>query len=105
MIKTHNILNAAFTYSSNNLKIVIILVLFLDLHSNKDIFENNNNKINIRLIFSNSPLKINYGNEGIFMSTMQFLSYYFPQLEKIIIKVNDLSLNMHLIKILLIKMT
>jgi exopolysaccharide biosynthesis predicted pyruvyltransferase EpsI len=84
-----------FIFSFNiYFKILINLFFFLLLFANN--IKDKKNKI--RFIYCNTPIHKNYGDEAIFISTRQFLNFYFPQNEKIIVNVHEVFNMMKLIK-------
>ena len=58
-----NLINSKYYYISNNI----------------------NNSKKIRFIITNTPCHYNFGDEAILMSTQQFLKFYFPTIEQIVI--------------------
>ena len=103
--RSYKKLNGFYSHYDNNFKMIIVLLLFLLLNTNINKIENNKSKIkiNIRFIFCGAPIHKNYGDEAIIMSTLQFLNFYFPQYEYIILSSIEISQSMRLIKYIINK--
>lgn len=61
------------------------------------------NKKDIRFIITNSPSHFNYGDEAILKSTQEFLKFYFPYIEQILIYNMEVLNNFRLVKYIIKK--
>ena len=99
-------------FSPSSKMVILLLILFIILIYSRypDIPNNiiktntgNTNPHDIRFIITNSPSHYNFGDEAILMSTQQFLKFYFPDIEQIVITRNENMNNINLIKYIIKK--
>lgn len=85
--------------------ILIVLFVILLLFIIKIFYhlETHDKKNDIRFIIANSPSHFNYGDEAILQSTKEFLKFYFPFNEQIIISNDEILKNLRLIKYIIKK--